>query len=101
MSLQLTEHRDGSIEFWVHLQPRAARTELAGLRDSALVVRVQSPPVDGAANEALRRFLADLLHVPSRQIAITAGARSRRKRVRVAGVRASDLRRFTASDADD
>lgn len=92
MSLHLSEQPDGSLEFWVHVQPRAAHTTLVGIRDGVLVVRIQSPPVDGAANEALRRFLAGLLHVPYRSVTITAGTRSRRKRVRVTGVRAPVLR---------
>lgn len=101
MSLRLSEQPDGSLEFWVHVQPRAAQTTLVGIRDGALVVRISSPPVDDAANEALRRFLAGLLDVPSRSVTITAGARSRRKRVRVMGIRASVLRsRLGAFDAN-
>ncbi|MCX2726260.1 DUF167 domain-containing protein [Thermomicrobium sp. 4228-Ro] len=101
MSLRLSEQPDGSLEFWVHVQPRAAQTTLVGIRDGALVVRISSPPVDDAANEALRRFLAGLLDVPYRSVTITAGARSRRKRVRVMGIRASVLRsRLGAFDAN-
>jgi uncharacterized protein YggU (UPF0235/DUF167 family) len=48
-------------------------------------VRVAAPPVDGAANAALVRVLADALHVPPSAIRIVAGAAGRRKVVDVTG----------------
>jgi len=68
------------------IQPRASRTELAGRHGDALRVRLAAPPVDGAANEALVRFLAHQLDVPRAAVRITAGASGRRKTVRVSGL---------------
>lgn len=65
----------------MHVIPRAGRSEVAGTREGALVVRVTAPPVEGAANEAVARVLADALGVPVRQIAIERGGRGRRKLV--------------------
>ena len=48
-------------------------------------VRIQAPPVDGAANEELVRFLADRLGVPKRAVTIVAGAAGRLKRVAIEG----------------
>ena len=65
---------------------RARKTELAGARDDELLVRLNAPPVDGAANEELVSFLASVLGVPRRGVTIVSGARSRHKRVHVAAI---------------
>jgi uncharacterized protein (TIGR00251 family) len=70
----------------VHVIPRAAKPGLAGTRGGALLLRLSSPPVDGAANAELIRILADALDVPRRSISIVSGESSRRKRIRVDGV---------------
>ena len=57
-----------------------------GRRGDAILVRLNAPPVDGAANEALIAFLSDILDVPRRSIAIVSGQTSRDKRVRVEGL---------------
>ena len=67
----------------VRVIPRAGQSGLAGTRGDALLVRLQSPPVDGAANEELIAVLAERSGVQKRQVTIIAGARSRQKRVRV------------------
>lgn len=66
--------------------PRAARSGLAGTRDGVLLVRLNAPPVEGAANAALVDLLAETLRVPKRAITIISGKRSRLKRVRIEGV---------------
>lgn len=70
----------------VRIVPRAGRSGLAGVRDGALLVRVNAAPVEGAANAELVELLARLLGVPKRAVTIVAGERSRLKRVRVEGV---------------
>jgi uncharacterized protein (TIGR00251 family) len=70
----------------VRVIPRAARSGLAGTRGNALLVRLQSPPVEGAANEELIEVIAKALQVPKRAVSIVAGDRSRQKRVRVVGI---------------
>lgn len=72
----------------VHVQPRASRDELAGTHAEALKVRLQAPPVDGAANEALIRLVAKSLGVRPRQVRISRGAASRLKEVEIVGVSA-------------
>lgn len=74
------------VRFEVHVQPRASRTELAGLHAGALKVRVAAPPVDAAANRALIEFLAERLGVSRRSVRIVAGAKSRTKLLEADGV---------------
>ncbi len=75
----------------VSIQPRAARTEYAGVQGEALKFRVAASPVEGAANEALRRFLASCFRVPISQVMIQSGAGARRKRVLIRGVTAQQV----------
>jgi uncharacterized protein len=71
--------------------PRASRDAIKGQYQGALKVRLTAPPLDGRANEALRRLLAESLNVPVSAVRIVAGEKSRMKLVAVAGVsRASD-----------
>jgi uncharacterized protein (TIGR00251 family) len=74
------------IRLRLRIQPRAARTAVAGLHGDALRIRLAAPPVDGAANDELVRFLAELLDVPGRAVEITSGRASRSKTVLVRGV---------------
>jgi uncharacterized protein len=76
----------------VRVVPRAGKTEMAGERGGALVVRVAAAPVEGAANEALVEFFARALRVPRRAVVILSGARGRRKRIAIAGVTLDDVR---------
>jgi len=75
---------DGSITLTIHAQPGAKRTEVAGLHGEALKIRVASPPVEGRANEELRRFLAEAFGVPQRNVTLVRGETGRRKTVRIA-----------------
>lgn len=91
------ESTAGGVLLRVYLQPRASRNEFAGHHGDALKVRITAPPVDGAANEALIRFLADGLGVGIRAVEIVSGLSGRRKTVRVQGVSAAEvLARFEA-----
>ena len=74
----------------IHVQPRASRTEVAGLHGEAIKIRVAAPPVDGAANDALIRFLSERLGVSRSAVAIVSGATSRTKRVRISGMSAAE-----------
>lgn len=72
----------------LHIQPGAKRTEVAGVHGEALKIRLNAPPVDGKANDALIAFLAERLGVPKARVVLEAGQTSRSKRVRVVGVTA-------------
>lgn len=66
--------------------PRSPRTRVDGRRGDAILIRLNAPPVDGAANDALIAFLSEVLGVPRRSIAIVSGHALRDKRVRVEGM---------------
>ena len=72
----------------VHVQPKASTTECVGIHGDALKIRVAAPPVDGAANDELTRFLARQLSVPISSVRIHSGASGRHKRVLIIGVTA-------------
>jgi uncharacterized protein len=63
----------------ISVSPNAKKTELVGWHDGALRVRLSAPPVDGAANEALRRWLSEQLQIPQARIELLRGASGRRK----------------------
>lgn len=94
MSAVTVEERAGGVRFSVRVQPRASRSEVAGIQQGALKVRLQAPPVDGAANEALVDFLADSLDVPRRMIRIVSGESSRSKVVEALGVSVAAVTRL-------
>jgi uncharacterized protein (TIGR00251 family) len=63
--------------------PNAARTQVQGLHDGALKVRLHAPPVDGKANAALAQWLAEVLEVPRAGVTLVRGTSSRRKQLEV------------------
>lgn len=67
----------------VRLVPRAGRNEIAGWRDGRLLVRVTAPPLEGRANQALRKLLAKRLGIAAGRVEIARGERSRDKLVAV------------------
>ena len=101
MSPVTVQTHGAAVRFRVRLQPRASRTEVAGVLEGALRVRVHAPPVDGAANDALVAFLADLLDVPRRGVRIVTGVTSRMKTIEVDGVSAADIDRLIGPSGGD
>lgn len=75
--------RDNRLELSLHVQPRAGRTEVAGLHGDRLKLRLAAPPVDGAANAALCAFLATAFGVAKSKVRLLGGELSREKRVAI------------------
>jgi len=67
----------------IRVQPRAKRTEVAGVHGGALKMRLAAPPVEGKANDAVVKLLATHLDVPPSRVELVSGATSRVKRFRV------------------
>ena len=82
----MTGKRASELVLDVRVIPRSPREAVDGRRGGAILIRLSAPPVDGAANDALVRFLADTIGVPRSAIRLVSGEKSRDKRVAIAGV---------------
>nr|WP_206085699.1 DUF167 domain-containing protein [Massilia polaris] len=71
----------------VQIQPNAKKTEVIGVLDDALKLKLklklQAQPIEGKANEALVRYLAEALSVPRSAVTITHGQANKRKLIEV------------------
>lgn len=90
--MPVTPHPDGAL-LDVRVQPRASRSEILGLRDGALRVRLTAPPVDGAANAALIEVLSKRLGLRKADLEIVSGAHGRQKRVLARGLTVEEAAR--------
>lgn len=80
-----------SLAVWV--TPGAPRSEVAGVADGRLRLRLAAPAHEGKANAELVRLVAKTLGVPRRQVDLATGANGRRKLLRVHGVTLDEARR--------
>lgn len=67
----------------VQVTPNAKKSEVTGSLEDVLKIRLQAPPIEGKANEALIRYIADVLDVPKSAVRITHGHTSKRKIIEV------------------
>lgn len=68
----------------VKVKPRATRSRFVGVRQGLLEIALDAPPVDGKANAALCRFLAEQLSLAARDVKILGGEQATRKRLQIA-----------------
>jgi hypothetical protein len=85
---------EAGLAFWIHVTPRARREAVGGRHGDALRVAVREAPESGRANAACVAALAEAFAVSRARVEIAAGARGRRKRVRVTGDPAALERRY-------
>jgi len=71
------------IRLAVQITPNAKKSEVIGVLDDVLKIRLQAQPIEGKANEALIRFLANKLDVPKSAVTITHGHTSKRKIIEI------------------
>lgn len=88
----LSTSKDGTVLIRLHVQPKASKSRIVGLHDGCLKISVAAPPVEGKANKAVVKFLADILGVPVRDVNVKSGAQSRRKLVVVKALDATEIR---------
>ena len=88
MNALIVQDTTGGVVLSVHIQPKASITECVGIHGDAVKIRVAAPPVDGAANDELIRFLARRLSIPVSSVQIKSGAGGRHKRVAIKGASA-------------
>ncbi|HEX6309020.1 MAG TPA: DUF167 family protein [Longimicrobiales bacterium] len=82
----IVEQHGASVRVRVHAQPRASRTEVLGAHGDALRVRIAAPPVDGAANAELIRFIAKQLGIPRSAVRVASGDTGRAKVLEIDGM---------------
>jgi len=76
----------------VRVQPKASRNELK-MDDSGVIrVALTAPPVDGAANLALREFVAKMMGLPKGAVSVVSGEKSREKMLRLDGIGAESVK---------
>lgn len=75
----------------LRVQPNARKTELAGIQDGFLKLKVCAPPVEGAANRECLRFFSDLTGTAKNRVVLLHGDRSRNKVVLIQGTSAERL----------
>jgi uncharacterized protein (TIGR00251 family) len=83
VSLSWCTAAEHGLRLAVQVQPNAKKTEVTGLLDGALKIRLQAQPVEGQANEALVKFLANKLGVSKSAVRVTHGLTNRKKLVEV------------------
>ena len=91
MSPYVHESKDGVV-LKVQVQPRASRDEVVGTHGEALKIRIAAPPVAGAANKQLLKFLAKKLKIARSQMNIASGTAARAKSITIEGISAAEVR---------
>lgn len=94
MTRSIVQEGKNGVVLAVYVQPKASCTEWAGFHGSSLKLRVAAPPIDGAANEVLVRFLAKELSIPASAVKIEGGTAARHKRIALKGVRISEVETY-------
>ena len=89
--LVAVREKGGAVTFPVHVQPRARRTELAGVHGRSIKLRVAAPAVEDAANRAVVEFFAALTGFPRSAVRIVSGRKSREKILQIDGLTPSAL----------
>lgn len=71
------------MKFFITAKPNAKHTSVERIDATHLKVSVKEPPVDGKANDAVLREVANFFDVPFSQVRLKSGASSRRKIIEV------------------
>jgi len=90
MSIHKSEHEE-TVIVNVRVIPRASKSEIVGIHDGALKIRISAPPVDGAANVEIIRFLAKTFGVSKSNVFILSGETSKNKRIKIANLSKSSF----------
>ncbi|MFY9175712.1 MAG: DUF167 domain-containing protein [Peptococcia bacterium] len=91
MSTKMIQEIEGGVQFRIKVQPRSSKNQVCGIHGDAIKLKLTAPPVDGAANEACQRYLADLFGLAISRIQIISGQTSRNKLIRVEGLSQDEI----------
>ncbi|HRD69956.1 MAG TPA: DUF167 family protein [Legionella sp.] len=70
---------------FIYVQPGAKSTEIVGIHDGALKIRLNALPIDGRANDVLKKFLAKQFHVAASKVQLIQGEKSKKKKFLILG----------------
>jgi uncharacterized protein (TIGR00251 family) len=82
--------KGGSVLLNIRVQPNSSKEETGEVRNDALIIRLNAPPVEGKANDALIRFLSKRLGVAKSRVTLVQGERGRNKLVAIEGLGARE-----------
>lgn len=83
--------KDDALIFKVRVVPQSSKSGIVGAHDGALKIKLQSPPVDGAANAELIKLLAKFFRVPQGAVAIIKGHTAKTKQIKIKGITKANL----------
>jgi uncharacterized protein len=75
----------------IHVTPRGSKNSIIGWREDVLCVKLTAPPVEGAANALLIKYVAEALGVKKQDVELTSGEKSREKTLRITGLTIQDI----------
>ena len=76
----------------LRIVPNARKSEVVGPYGEAIKIKIQAPALEGKANEAVRKFLAERLQVPPARVELVSGEKSRDKLVSIMGLSSDEAR---------
>ena len=86
-------HENNAVIFTVRVIPRSSRSEIIGSHEGVLKVKLNAPPVEGAANAELLKLFAKKLGISRSRVSIVSGETSRIKRLRIIGITPEELQK--------
>ncbi|MBR4748132.1 MAG: DUF167 domain-containing protein [Abditibacteriota bacterium] len=76
----------------VRLSPRGSKNMFQELKGEVFCIKLTAPPVEGAANQALVKFLSDRLEVNKSRIRLVSGHKSRDKKLEIDGLTFEEIK---------
>jgi uncharacterized protein (TIGR00251 family) len=75
----------------IHAVPKASKTEFCGEHGGRIKIKVQAPPVEGAANRNIQKFLAKKFQISKKSVELITGRRSRQKAFLLRGISVNEV----------
>ncbi len=88
----VTTRKNTDVLLAVYVQPKSSKNKIVSIFDDAVKVAITAPPVDGKANKALVSFLAGFFHLSKKDVQISSGLQSRRKKFALTGITEEEVR---------
>ena len=80
------KQKGNGIILHIHVIPKSARSEIVGIHDDALKLKIAAPQIEGRANAECIRYISDMLGIRKNRISISSGHKSKKKNIVVEGM---------------